>query len=528
MGWKLTLIIIIATLNIKYAGAQSNCSHPSLINICPSQYLPSESNAGMGDDAPPGVNIPGEDVLYEIHVPLTTSRIFVTLITNLASPIKATLLKDSCKSTSGVPKFFSTVLSANDWTVSGSTVYWLWVDCNLTASYSISFGADTSVTLVNHPDTQGTVAFDSSGCTSVPFMVSKPYYQVTYNNVLQTHPMTLAPLNVPGTMCLTSFFKNVTGDEGIRTMSFLFDAGYTNIIAPDSIPGRYNSGYWIKSGSGNYYFYTFYDATNSGRGDFTGNPKVCLQYEFCFGITPTSNSPSITNVKVIATTDGYGSAFNGNVYSGCCPLPFPVCHFGSAGSASGINAFSFGINDPPSPLPVDLLSFDVHAADNAVLISWTTASESNNDFFTIEWAAKDDQWNVLDKIKGAGNSSSIRQYTYSDLKPLEGISYYRLKQTDFNGNYKYYPASAVHFYRERNFNIYPNPASEIISIEGTTEGELKVELYSVNGQQMNIPVVSYTNGKKADISAVSPGIYLLIVKEDELTVFRKRITVSGR
>ncbi len=96
-------------------------------------------------------------------------------------------------------------------------------------------------------------------------------------------------------------------------------------------------------------------------------------------------------------------------------------------------------------LPISLLSFDVKQRKGGIELLWSTASEINNDFFTIERSVDGNNWNILAFIQGAGNSNQELHYKYYDENPLDDISYYRLKQTDFDGKYEYFAPVAVNF-----------------------------------------------------------------------------------
>lgn len=89
------------------------------------------------------------------------------------------------------------------------------------------------------------------------------------------------------------------------------------------------------------------------------------------------------------------------------------------------------------PLPVELISFTGHAEQNYNVLEWITASEINNDYFTLEKSPDGIAFDTLATIDGAGNSNVVLNYKKTDERPYPHISYYRLKQTDFNGNYKY-------------------------------------------------------------------------------------------
>lgn len=89
--------------------------------------------------------------------------------------------------------------------------------------------------------------------------------------------------------------------------------------------------------------------------------------------------------------------------------------------------------NPPPILPIELLSFVGQNKGAYNMITWTTASEINNDYFILERSANGANFEELKKIKGEGNSSKNFDYSYTDMNPKPGVNYYRLKQTDYNG-----------------------------------------------------------------------------------------------
>jgi hypothetical protein len=94
-------------------------------------------------------------------------------------------------------------------------------------------------------------------------------------------------------------------------------------------------------------------------------------------------------------------------------------------------------------LPISLLSFDVKGINKKIQINWSTATEINNDFFTLERSIDGNNWEILAYIDGAGNSNQLLDYEYTDEFPYQGISYYRLKQTDYDGKFEYFAPVAV-------------------------------------------------------------------------------------
>jgi hypothetical protein len=108
--------------------------------------------------------------------------------------------------------------------------------------------------------------------------------------------------------------------------------------------------------------------------------------------------------------------------------------------------------------PIELLSFTGYPSGRGNALSWTTATEINNDLFSVERSGEGSVFETILVVKGAGNSNVLVQYAAMDRDPLPGMNYYRLRQTDYDGNYTYSEIIAV---EEKNSNmlLYPVPAS---------------------------------------------------------------------
>lgn len=122
-------------------------------------------------------------------------------------------------------------------------------------------------------------------------------------------------------------------------------------------------------------------------------------------------------------------------------------------------------------LPIELVYFEANIIGNEVSFRWQTATESNNNYFTIEQSLNGSDFETLATIAGNGTTSTIHNYSYSYRTNINVTTYYRLKQTDYNGNYSYSKIVAVapiekHISRQPEFTIYPNPATDYIAISG--------------------------------------------------------------
>ncbi len=124
----------------------------------------------------------------------------------------------------------------------------------------------------------------------------------------------------------------------------------------------------------------------------------------------------------------------------------------------------FIMSNPGAPLPIELLSFEAECVDSGIDIKWTTASETNNYFFTLESSADALNWKAVKIIPGAGSSTELLNYSVHDSS-REG-TYYRLMQTDFDGKITYsknvYQACANE--ELTSLMVVPNPANTFVRI----------------------------------------------------------------
>jgi hypothetical protein len=173
------------------------------------------------------------------------------------------------------------------------------------------------------------------------------------------------------------------------------------------------------------------------------------------------------------------------------------------------------LNSTTSPLPIELLGFGGNCDGNESTLKWSTATEKNNDYFTIERAIDGINYLILDTIDGAGNNLNTLNYSFIDLTPIEGISYYRLKQTDFDGKYKYSKIISVSC-NKTNANsiiVYPNPASYNVSFEylGNSKS-LPLEIINAKGQIIYTGTI--TNKINLPTNELLPGIYFVKITTD--------------
>ncbi len=218
------------------------------------------------------------------------------------------------------------------------------------------------------------------------------------------------------------------------------------------------------------------------------------------------NAPGIT-ADYLLRYSGAENTTTGSTATGTFNVQFwnggNFTKFNSTGNGvtTGVGSISANLTNINGPLvlssgsaslPIKLVQFDAKVAGAAVEITWTTAEEKNNDFFSIERSEDGQTFEKIEEIDGAGNSNQVLKYKTMDDHPLQGVSYYRLKQTDFDGKYTYSPLRAINrgsvsisndpAIEVRSFG--PNPFSDQFNVEYklSQAGETSIIIFNMNGQ----------------------------------------------
>lgn len=160
-------------------------------------------------------------------------------------------------------------------------------------------------------------------------------------------------------------------------------------------------------------------------------------------------------------------------------------------------------------LPIELAEFFATPVNNQVRLSWKTETELNNDFFTLERSPDGETWETIKTVKAVGNSQTPLQYSAIDEQPLWGTSYYRLSQTDFNGEKTTYDMRSL--YREKSIHsedqpliAVPNPTSGKITIEGSEDEIGEIRIVTLLGQDVTsaISINRFSTYVELDLSAL--------------------------
>jgi len=201
---------------------------------------------------------------------------------------------------------------------------------------------------------------------------------------------------------------------------------------------------------------------------------------------------------------------------------------------SSFSPFTFGSVGGNNVLPITLVGFSAKLNPaRQVSMSWKTATETNNDYFAIERSRDGSAFEIIVKVDGAGNSIVENNYSYLDEKPLEGVSYYRLRQTDHNGSFTYSKINTIEIKKASSgIEVFPNPMEGqqfVVSFQENAGPEVRVALYNTKGEEVFSRV--FPNEDKSAWIAVemenklSPGIYSILAISDN-TTYRKKIFIK--
>ena len=204
-----------------------------------------------------------------------------------------------------------------------------------------------------------------------------------------------------------------------------------------------------------------------------------------------------------------GLGFTGNNTAGSVTTALISSVFGpyTLGSTTGLN-----------PLPVDLLVFNAEALLNTVELSWHTAAEPLNSYFTIQKTKDFNNVADVEKVFAKGNSVIGATYKSIDSDPFIGVSYYRLKQTDINGSSFVSHWKSVRFVKPIYSNLIVSVNNGLVdfSLLDCCKGQLTIKVIDVFGRLIATEVIINTQGlNHVNMNNAAKGIYFLYIESNE-------------
>jgi hypothetical protein len=215
---------------------------------------------------------------------------------------------------------------------------------------------------------------------------------------------------------------------------------------------------------------------------------------------------------------------------------------------------SFTVNDPflfnqlkmlidfDNALPVELNFFTASAGVDRVTLNWSTAAELNNYGFEIQRSEEvsnapgNRNWHTIGFVNGFGTTTENKNYTFTDRNPLNGISYYRLKQVDFDGTFRLYDEVRVEVNTVTEYALeqnYPNPFNPSTVIEFSLPEDVsnvKLSIYNALGEKVaKLVNSSLTAGKyqyQWNAQNFATGMYIYELRADKFVAIRKMLLIK--
>lgn len=302
-----------------------------------------------------------------------------------------------------------------------------------------------------------------------------------------------------------------------------------------------STGYSGASGLGNAYL------NNTTETFIIGGLNIntfCLTLSIDFGIRKNTNAEDGSNLSVDYSTTGSSGPWTA---IGSPTLPTGSGTVGwhlvnvtlSSSPGSDIKAIRFIMNGGSEfriddvtltgsgagcELPIELSNFKAVRVLESTEISFSTASERSNAYFSIERSSDGNLFEEIGQVKGAGDSDERKNYTFTDQQPLTGKNYYRLKQIDFNGQFSYSKVVSVTFGKTTGISLSPQPVSDQlhVTLEQALDADANWQLFDFAGRLLQSGTQdAESSGFDLDVAAMPQGSYVLRVVSGQ-TVMTKQ------
>lgn len=312
-------------------------------------------------------------------------------------------------------------------------------------------------------------------------------------------------LNTAGTGAGTIFFSTHTDTDGINSWnnSDYIPSGVSNLFGINGLVN--NSAYVIDR---------FWSINAEG---YSSKPSGQMN----FGYNDVERS-SVGNLISTGTLKAqyYNENTNTWVYPGTGIDNYPTTTV--SGVPTTTNFFkTWTLSEETNPLPVELIYFTATEEENAhVNLNWSTVSELNNDYFSVQKSKGGVIWEEIGQVNGAGTSLQTEYYNLNDYVPHSGVSYYQLEQFDFNGESTLSNIEAVDFKGLELINLYPNPflGGELtLSINALIETHISTVIYDNKGSlvyKQSQFLVEGNNSILVNLLGLAQGNYIIQVKTD--------------
>ncbi len=400
---------------------------------------------------------------------------------------------------------------------------------NLSFSLSSTMPADVRVKMLVTVSTSGTPMFVDtlSFLTGTPIMV----FADTTDDPLLLWNITATPTTPKWEASNSSYHSSPTSFTDSKTGSYSNNATVTMILknALDlSTNAHPRLSFWTKYDIESNYDYAQVEVSTNNGSTFT--PLAGNYTQPGTGSFQPNGEPLYDGVQTSWVNEEMDlTAYNSNQVK----LKFELKTDGSVIKdgwyLDDIGILVYGI------VPVELSSFTADVQEDKILLNWVTSTETNNLGFEIQRRANDYSWTKLGFIDGRGTTTEKSIYSFIDKNPIDGKSYYRLKQIDLDGSFKIFNSVQVDFATINDFSLgqnYPNPFNPITDINFSLakSGIVTLKVFNVLGSEVATLVDDFMEAGKHTIQfnakSLTSGVYFYTIKSNTFTSTRKMILMK--
>lgn len=352
------------------------------------------------------------------------------------------------------------------------------------------------------------------------------YAQVFLNGNFEINTANPCDFNLPNAT-FNSKISNTVGYGGGQELDIMQNCGYgapqngtwfIGVASPGGITDAFTMALSTPLIAGNPYTISFYD-----KGDPSYPPALPVR----IGV---STVPGATGTIVYTGPVPALGVWNNRTFGFTAPVSGQYISVSTPGPERWVHVDNFTVLNG-LPLSVELIKSETTCSGNSVLLSWSTATETNNDYFIIEKSNDGKVYTETGIIRGAGNSSSVHEYSFTDYENTAPATYYRLTQVDFNGTRQLLSEMAAPGCMPGQPEItvfYAGNQVIDISVISSAQQNFSVVLYDFSGreiQRTSIEAMEGNNHFAWNTTLPAYGMYLVSM-ENEVTRFTQKLLIS--
>lgn len=359
-------------------------------------------------------------------------------------------------------------------------------------------------------------------------------FWIQHNSNNSKFEFALTTINASGAKIRSMIFSNTIPQQGVwYHIAGTYDGTKMYLYINGSLEASTNKTGLVNNMVSNYYFTLgAWAQSNNNYRKFDGTIDELSIWNVAL---TSSQIQSYHNHLLKGTENGLISYYRFDESSGTTAYDLGSAGFNgqNTGCASATAAMQIASTAPIfSALPVSLLDFQPSCgSDSNVVLRWATATEINNDYFTLFRSFDGSSWEIAGMVDGSGNSNQVVYYEFTDRYPAEETIFYKLRQTDFDGKMEDFELVSVYCKgNHKQFSVFPNPVVNELTVSFNNKSEMPgnfmVDFYNIQGQLVKSyqqEGVNDNNVANIDLGNLPSGTYFMQARLGKITLHTAEI-----